>query len=432
MGQGSKVVAERKERHDRVKEVREKILGRTEDFQRALAGIIPAETFAQVALTAVTENSDLQECSVESILLAALKAAQAGLLLDGTHAALIPYKRVATFTPMVQGVTSLISRSPKVLKVEARAVREGDEFSYSYGLTPHLEHVPQPGTKDRKVEASYAIVFWREGPPTFEVVDRDEIEQARLTSRAPESPAWMKWYGEMARKVAVHRVKKYVDLDPRISQALAHAMDAEWDVEGPEVAERFTQDVTQRIQGQVDDTKRRLLEVQSRRAGNGEEEGEEAPEPEPEREPTEEEVKRAQEGKLANLRKLVEFHWGDDPLPADLEEMDEEGLRELLDQARGVDAGEGGELPLGLEVVAKKGEGPAHLVKSGELKAVGCGHDTTAMVPFPVAYIPTDPTQYCARCLRWVDSHASADDTPAPVLEALLALADLEKEASES
>lgn len=220
----------RKERHDRVGSIREKMLGRTEDFERALSDIIPPESFVQIALTAIAENEDLLGCSAESILLASLKAAQAGLRLDSRQAALVPYKGRATFVPMVQGVLDLIARSPGVAKVEARAVREGDDFAYQYGSNPDLRHVPSAHpTGSRRVSHAYAIVWWMSGaPPTFEVLDRDEIEAARRTSRAPNSPAWRDWYGEMARKTAVHRISKYVDLAPETARRLDHVMDAEW------------------------------------------------------------------------------------------------------------------------------------------------------------------------------------------------------------
>lgn len=220
----------RSDRHAKVGTIREKMLARTDDFERALSDIIPAESFVQTALTAITENEDLLTCSAESILLSSLKAAQAGLRLDNRQAALVPFKGKATFMPMVQGVLDLITRSPNVAKVEARAVRKGDDFRFQYGTNPDLHHVPSPEpTGGREVTHAYAVIWWNTGaPPTFEVVDRDEIEAARQTSRASNSPAWTQWYGEMARKTAVHRISKYVDLAPDTARRLDHIMDAEW------------------------------------------------------------------------------------------------------------------------------------------------------------------------------------------------------------
>jgi recombinational DNA repair protein RecT len=124
---------------------------------------------------------------------------------------------------MAQGITRLMLRSPGLTKVEARAVFEGDVFQFNYGQHPDLEHVPQgTDTASRKVTHAYAIM-WRQGAdPTFEVIDRDVIEEARLKSRSPDGPAWGNplWYPEMARKVVLKRIGKYADLSPEATRAI--------------------------------------------------------------------------------------------------------------------------------------------------------------------------------------------------------------------
>jgi hypothetical protein len=63
--------------------------------------------------------------------------------------------------------------------------------------------------------------MWRQGAgTTFEVVTREEIEQVRGSSRAPDSPAWRNWYGEMCRKVVLKRLAKYADLSPEATRAI--------------------------------------------------------------------------------------------------------------------------------------------------------------------------------------------------------------------
>jgi recombinational DNA repair protein RecT len=147
-----------------------------------------------------------------------MESARVGLMPDNREAAIIPYKGRAELQPMVQGITRLMLRSPGLTKVEARAVFEGDDFDFWYGLKPDLQHKPK--FQSEAVTHAYAIM-WRQGAdPTFEVVGREEIERARLTSRAPDSPAWAKWYSEMARKVAVKRLGKYADLSPEATRAI--------------------------------------------------------------------------------------------------------------------------------------------------------------------------------------------------------------------
>jgi recombination protein RecT len=198
--------------------MKDQLEGARDQIMRALPSHIDSERFIMVALTAITRNDKLQECGLPSVYLAVMECARLGLFPDNREAAIIPYKGVATLQPMVQGITRLMLRSPGLLKVEARAVFEGDVFDFRYGLEPDLRH--KPALLSETVTHAYAIL-WRQGTdPTFEVVGRDEIERARLTSKAPDSPAWKQWYGEMARKVAVKRLGKYADLSPEATRAI--------------------------------------------------------------------------------------------------------------------------------------------------------------------------------------------------------------------
>jgi recombination protein RecT len=204
--------------------MKDQLEGARDQIMKALPNNIDAERFIMVALTAITRNDALQKCGLPSVFLAVMESARTGLYPDGKEAAIIPYKGVAEFQPMAQGITRLMLRSPGLTKVEARAVFEGDVFQFNYGLHPDLVHVPQgTDTASRKVTHAYAIM-WRQGAdPTFEVIDRDVIEEARLKSRSPDGPAWRNplWYPEMARKVVLKRIGKYADLSPEATRAIA-------------------------------------------------------------------------------------------------------------------------------------------------------------------------------------------------------------------
>lgn len=188
------------------------------DLIATLPSQIDPERFLRVSLLAVTKNKELWNCSKESVFLAIMESARVGLQIDNKEAALIPYGGHAEFMPMVQGIIRLMLRSPGLVKVEARVVRDGDEFDFEYGLRPNLVH--RPLNLSGNITHAYAIM-WRQGAdPTFEVMDQEEIEQVRLTSRASNSPAWKNWYPEMARKVVLKRLSKYADLSPEASRAI--------------------------------------------------------------------------------------------------------------------------------------------------------------------------------------------------------------------
>lgn len=196
------------------------------DIADALADQIDVGRFTKTALVAARKSPRLRKCSIESVYESLLDSARLGLQPDGKEGAIVPYydsddeRYQAQFQPMAEGISSLMLRSNDVAKVEARAVRENDEFDYSYGTGQYIEH--KPARKDRGgVIASYAIIYWTStDEPTIEVLEKTDIEDIRNASDAPNSPAWSDWYGEMARKSAVKRISKYADLSPEAREVI--------------------------------------------------------------------------------------------------------------------------------------------------------------------------------------------------------------------
>lgn len=262
-------------------QLRQFVESKQTDLASTLPKQIDPERFLRVALLAVTKNKALWECSKESVFLAIMESARVGLQIDNKEAALIPYGGHAEFMPMVQGIIRLMLRSPGLTKVEARVVREGDEFEYRYGLDPQLVHKPVGGS-GREITHAYAVM-WRQGAgTTFEVVTQEEVEQVRSSSRAPDSPAWKHWYGEMCRKVVLKRLAKYADLSPEATRAIeldhivtgSESWGSEY-VEGP--SEEFR---NQLVKNQTEAGISRLkqkMDAQPKENGDGQEERQEPP-----------------------------------------------------------------------------------------------------------------------------------------------------------
>lgn len=279
MGNGFQI-AEQPATTERLKKF---LLGsRRDDIERSLPGRVNPDVFIQTVLTASTRQPKLQKCTTGSMLIAVLEAGRLGLIPDGRQAALVPYwnsdleRYEAEFQPMVQGIANLISRSPKVEGApDVDVVRDPDKFRYWRDEDgPHIEHIPslEGDREDMAVTHAYSVVRFTEGRPSIEVMDRSEIEQARGQSKAPNSPAWSNFYGEMAKKTVLKRHGKRLDIDPAAVAAIEkdHAVETG---EGPrrlaDIDPRFSlEDIEDMVARQTEeataDLKRRVQE-----AGNG-------------------------------------------------------------------------------------------------------------------------------------------------------------------
>lgn len=261
-----------------------------DEIAKSLPDRLDPDRFIKVALRSITKNEDLQRCSPESLYLAVLESGQLGLQPDGREAAIIRYGEHAELQPMVQGIINLMLRSPGVQKVESRVVREGDHFEYNYGLNPTLDHKPRAtGSEGRELTHAYATC-WRQGAgPTFEVMDREELEKARQQSKAPNSPAWRQWTSEMYRKVVLKRLSKYVDLSPEATRAIEtdHWTNGGEELNGgsahgpsDEYASRLTKERTEdrvkQLKGRMDNGGSETSEAEPNPSGGADE-----PEPDP-------------------------------------------------------------------------------------------------------------------------------------------------------
>jgi phage RecT family recombinase len=197
---------------------------RKEAFTRALGSRVDPEVFIQIVANAYMTNERLQQCSQLSLYVAALDAARTGLRPDGEEAALVPYRdrdsgeHQVQFQPMYQGLVRLMLRAG-ARKVWAHVVYSGDDFDYGLGLDPYLRHKPHRGENRGDIVAAYAVVKLANGETQFEVMELDELERVRKSSKSSNSPAYKNWLSEMYRKAPLRRLRKFVEMDADASAA---------------------------------------------------------------------------------------------------------------------------------------------------------------------------------------------------------------------
>ena len=198
-------------------------------IEAALPSVITAERFSRMALTAVSSNPKLAECSPQSFMGALMSAAQLGLEPNTPlgQAYLIPFKNKgrmeAQFQLGYKGMIELAHRSGEFKNIEAHVVHENDEFSYAYGLEPELIH--RPALKDRgEVICYYAVYTLVNGGFGFEVMSKEDVqEHAKKYSQAYNSSfsPWTTSFDEMAKKSVIKRVLKYAPIKTEFARAVA-------------------------------------------------------------------------------------------------------------------------------------------------------------------------------------------------------------------
>lgn len=201
-------------------------------FALALPDHVSPEKFVRVVMTAINTNPDLQKADRQSVLAAAMKCAQDGLMPDGREAALVVYNtkgkdpetgkdvwgKRAQYLPMIAGVLTKVRRSGELLTINAHVVYEKDAFSYTLGDEERIEHQPYLEGERGKPIAVYAVAKTKDGGVYREVMSVAQVEQVRAVSKAKGNGPWVDWWDEMARKSVLHRLSKRLPMSTDLQQ----------------------------------------------------------------------------------------------------------------------------------------------------------------------------------------------------------------------
>jgi recombination protein RecT len=206
------------------------------EIARALPRHMSPDRLARIATTVMRQTPKLGEANPASFLGALMTCAQLGLEPGPLgHAYLVPFKNhvrgckdrrncgcivEVTFIPGYRGLVDLARRSGQVSNVQARVVREADEFDYEFGLEPKLKHRPQGSTSD--VSHAYAVLKLKDGAADFDVMDLPEIAAIRKRSKASDDGPWSTDFAEMAKKTVLRRLMKTAPMSVEYQQAVAN------------------------------------------------------------------------------------------------------------------------------------------------------------------------------------------------------------------
>ena len=184
------------------------------EIAKALPKVMTPERFTRIALSAISSNKKLAECTPQSFLAAMMNAAQLGLEPNTPlgQAYLIPYKSACTFQLGYKGLIDLAYRSREVKTIMAQTVYENDEFDFEFGLTPKLHHVPAKSNRGNPVWF-YAVFKTVNGGEGFEVMSVEDVKaHAKKYSKSYSDGPWQTNFEEMAKKTVLKKALKYAPI----------------------------------------------------------------------------------------------------------------------------------------------------------------------------------------------------------------------------
>ncbi len=195
--------------------------GMQQQLRMALPKHVSAERLARLAMTAIRKTPKLLDCSRESLFGAIMEAGQLGLEI-GTqgHAWLVPYGKEVTLLIGYRGMADLAWRSDKIRKFSARVVREGDLFSYAYGLDEDLVHVEADEQDQGEITHFYSTLHTTNGGKMFDVMTVSAVEALRDRSRSSKSGPWATDFDEMGKKCPFRRMLKLGPCSTELRRAI--------------------------------------------------------------------------------------------------------------------------------------------------------------------------------------------------------------------
>lgn len=221
-----------------VQEFSKNLATQQKSFESILPSHIPAKKFMRTVVGAVQNNPDLLACNQESVMQSCQRAAQDGLILDNSEAAMVIFNtkdgnkwvKKAQYMPMVKGIMKSLRNSGKISTLSTQIVHKNDEFSYDPGAGV-LKHNPDWFGDRGEAIGVYAMAILTDGSQQVEILNQTQLEKIRKVSKSGSDKQgnpigiWKQWPEEMWRKSALRKLAKYLPSSADIDQMFTHDND---------------------------------------------------------------------------------------------------------------------------------------------------------------------------------------------------------------
>lgn len=209
--------------------VRSLISSMQSHFEKALPAHLTGDRFTRIALTAISKNPKLAQCTQPSLLGALMTFAQLGLEPNTPlgHAYLVPFnnstkingqwvKRLEV-TPIIgyKGVLDLAYRTGNYQTIDAFAVYKNDHLVHMHGFEEKLEYRPsdEPRENNEKPIKYLAYYVLKNGGKRFRIWNhQDCIEHGKKFSKSFAKGPWQTDTEAMCKKTVLLDLLRYAPL----------------------------------------------------------------------------------------------------------------------------------------------------------------------------------------------------------------------------
>ena len=203
-----------------VKYTQIKQYARSEEIKTMFASFLgdrEAEGYIYSVLIAVSQSEQLQQCSPESIMQSALRAATLGLSCDPSlgQAYLVPYGKEATLITGWRGIRDMALRTRQIACLNVDALYEGQEWEQDQ-LTGKAKITGTPESREAIGYFAYLKTFSQREHylyMTLEEIDAHKRKYAKGYNRAQS--AWKTELVKMSKKTVLSQLlKQWATLNP--------------------------------------------------------------------------------------------------------------------------------------------------------------------------------------------------------------------------
>lgn len=203
-----------KEQH--LKTTHENLLKLLTSKKSALPTDFNQTRFIQNCMVVLQDTKDIEKVEPVSVARTMLKGAFLGLDFFNKECYAIAYGNTLQFQTDYKGEKKIVKKYSinPITDIYAKLVREGDIFEESIvNGKQTINFVPLPFNNE-EIIGVFAVALFKDNAIMYETMSTEDINKVRADySKQAGGKAWIKSWGEMAKKTVLRRLCKHIEID---------------------------------------------------------------------------------------------------------------------------------------------------------------------------------------------------------------------------